>query len=958
MVSAVLVPELSFSATDSVWNETNFKDTLSSEWFLDSSHWTQGNRTDGGYYLGNDSEVTVSDSLKIDAPLFVGYDSSDPSHLLNLNPGKSSLTVEGNLEASKLVIGNQWGITNGSGEGRVTVKGSLTLSGNLWVGQNGFGALTVGSGSAGDSVTIGSASSLANVQFSYQAAQSSVATANPTQIDFSQVENVTIHADNFLISAVKTGFADNFKPDTSGQKFMTGANVKLGTNNSISANYLILASSYGQASTTHSTLELGEGTNDLSIAKEMIIGGLKADKAEGDAPEGVNVVTIREGGVLNLHGAEGADSKTNLSIAKSTCGTTNISYGTLDLRNASSVTMNLANLTIGFKTEEDSSSLVRYGGAEGFLYLGNSAVVTADRILMAFKSEDLIDETKGTHGTLNFGGKTSVTTARLELGNDTHAYSISTSTIVMNGGTFLVTNGAEFFDDVNLTIGSSSDSAGKLQTDGRFSIYSPRAWEQAQTGRTDETLSDTALRASSNTRINISGNAFQKIYGNVLCVRDANQESEPDGCLHLTLSDAAQYCVYGNFAAGNDSTMTLSGNSRFYVQGISKFEARNILILDETGYSQKGPTYGTVTKTVSGNALYEVDGGIELKGNSSFTVSDSAKVLVQGNLNVDSTYEYAVYRYDSTQKRFNLQSSTSNGKCEFQVHGGTVDLQTLRLAGTWNHQMTDGKFYANSIVTAFNEASDTHEFGLSGGQLYAQSITQEAVTFDPTGLARSEITFTGGDLSVLQIGTPNSPFNLTQSRPGTTASILHVGNSVTTDHGTVTSLSRYGTTSIYGDYAIRNGAIELELNGSERDRLNVYGSVSVEDAILELKVGTEGIAFDGHFTENGADYAYVTLLAAEIFSDLTAETLPEAGNRVASTLNFSYLWPEEFTEGWSYYVYSTGNGYELQGAQLAAFFVPEPSAFLLLLAGLGGLAGVSGLGGWFGFRKKERRIQI
>ncbi len=924
-------------ANDSVWNSQSSSGSYTSSEFWAAENWTTGTRSDGGYYFAYDASAILTGDFMTSNGFFLGYASTDGSRVLNSNSGSGTLTVQGDASFSALGVGIQWGNTHNSGSGNLTVNGSLNVSGNLEVGRNGTSTLKAGTENVGETVTIGTSEAPVRVQFSSQASSSAEFSANPTQIDFRSIENVQIYADNFLIGATATGLIDPYDSSVSSYKFQSGADVFLGTNNTISANYLILASSYGVGLTNaHSTLEFGEGTNDVSIGTEMIVGGLKADKSSSDAADAVNVVSVRNGGTFALHGTDGVTSKATLSIAKSTCDTSNISYGTLDLRGASSAVLTLDTLTIGYKSETDSTQRVRYGGAEGFLYLGDNATLTADTILMAYKSNVRMDTVKYTKGTLDLGGKSSVTTSKLTLGNSAYAYLISEENIRMHGGMFNVQKGAEFFGNVNISIGSDSNG-----NDGILNIYSEQQYDALQNnGLLNAELSNTAILASCSALISISGKGEQNVYGDVVCVKEtSNSNGFPGGDMEINLTDEGKFHIYGNFQGGYDLKISLTGNSAMTLEGTTSFLSRNITILDENGTIQTDATHGCVVKNVSENALYHVTNDVSMKGNSEITVSGNASFFVDGSIEADTTYEAVTYKYNAVANEFDILSqTTSNGNAIFTVSGGTVDINDVSVAGTFHATFSGGKTYIESIQCALNDAKDEQSLKISGGEVWLKTVQAAVPAFETEGMTAPKIEFTGGNLAVLELGTSKSPFSLEQIQANSDVkSVFHVGDSVTTALGVVTETSKFGISNIHGNYTISGGTLELDFNGLRRDFLNVSGIMDVTDAGMELNVGENGIEFDGSFVEDGKRYEYITLVAAGTFADLT-ET-PETGERIVSTLDFNYLWSEKFTEGWTYFIYANGQNFELQAAQVTRIPNPEPAASVLLFLGCSILVG-------------------
>ena len=423
-------------------------------------------------HIGNNSTVTLtpeSGNFSNNNSVFIGYKSVSSSNTPGSwsGQGTGDVTINANASFKKLTIGYMYGRTGydtydqannpastgdgKTGAGSLTVNGNFTVSDSLDVGCDGKGSLTV----VGDTATIGSDVTSSTVHFSYPSFVSSNSdnywAATPTVVDFSGVKDVTITAQFFQLAGKNWDNSAN-------ARFRQSADVKLGTNNTINAYQIDLASSKLTNLQNYATyLEFGEGTNTV-YASGLVIGGRKADGVDSDGNPVGAYVSIRNnsegvGGAFTLTGQNGG--KADLCIAyNDNVPTANTSYGTLDLSNASQVTMNLDELYITRRTNADYPNDKRDSAAVGTLKLGNNASVLVNTILMSRK--DLPTAALKTNpqiatSTIELGGTSEIKATRLLMGNAWGynqngvllEYALSNSTINLSDNARLLVSDAE-----------------------------------------------------------------------------------------------------------------------------------------------------------------------------------------------------------------------------------------------------------------------------------------------------------------------------------------------------------------------------------------------------------------------------------------------------------------------------------------------------------------------------------
>ncbi|MDO4582515.1 MAG: hypothetical protein Q4D62_00290 [Planctomycetia bacterium] len=650
------------SAVDIAWND------VSGEWSSTTSAWqayddstkTWGvwdgiwGNTSNRAFIGNGATVTHNGNLTVSQALFVGYHEDAYNGHSTINPSTGKLVVYGNLDVRFLHVGVHMGneptFTETSVQakslykGEITVVGNLTATGEVRVGVDGSAKLTVLKPADNSDVmvnispTIGTSKDFIvgkQVITSDKSDYFTNAPGDPIQVDFSEAKDVTINVNRFLIGAEvasNLGFDKiNAVPAITTGCFRPMTEVKMGINNYITASQLVVSSSYQTVQSSSNLLELGGGENVLKV-DNVVIGYWKAESyttdGEGNRVPG-NIVSIRDNGTFELQGNN--TSTANLMVGYSTCSTNNVSYGMLDLANASSVKMTLEKFLIGMKLEQpegtgiEGSNLKRQGGSVGVVKLGNNANVTANVLQMGYKEASNIssDSTKWTRGTLEFGGSSEVTVDSLYTGNSENLNLIGYSTINMNGGSLTVKNGVRFYDNVDFTVDGGTVKIEKGET--------------AQTPAPGHTGGSLGAASQTDTiqmyaRMNLTvknGGTFT-VTGNV----NRDEHLELGGYYDFKVTDGGTLKFDGNVTLANRLEMVVgggTGTSTVEVTGSQILQAGDTRI---TGSSEGG---STINRIEVGTAYLKVqEGGHVIFGDNNVPNSDPV-LETRGNALVEIT---------------------------------------------------------------------------------------------------------------------------------------------------------------------------------------------------------------------------------------------------------------------------------------------------------------------------------
>jgi hypothetical protein len=212
--------------------------------------------------------------------------------------------------------------------------------------------------------------------------------------------------------------------------------------------------------------------------------------------------------------------------------------------------------------------------------------------------------------------------------------------------------------------------------------------------------------------------------------------------------------------------------------------------------------------------------------------------------------------------------------------------------------MSGGSLTVNGSATlGTGTAVSIGTIELSGGELSAESITK--------GIGTANFNFTGGTLHVGTFGSEAQPFDLVQA------------------NGTLAPGNSPGMTTIYGDYTMNAGALEIEINGLDQGDQGLDGDA--DDAIGYDHVLVNGDAtlvgdldvlfLDGFYPVLGSHFDVLQTTGSLDIADLALNT---------------DLAPLVF--GWWEMATIAGVGGE--GSILRLSTVPEPSGVILLVVAL------------------------
>lgn len=376
-------------------------------------------------------------------------------------------------------------------------KASLTINGNasflsMKIGNNTAGQLIVRPTTADSTVNIGSGLSAEYLWVGFAGNDKTAVQEKPecSVLDLSAVKTVNINVNRIAVAGRNDYSYTDMNNALSAYQFFEGANVKLGTNNTITGSILMMASSFGaNLSGLQTTLEFGEGSNNLYL-NHVTIGGMKAEAGDAFASTG-HLASIRNGGTFNLSGqpiqnSDGSTTatKANLYIANNALvNTSNVSKSTLDLSNASAVNMELDKLVIGHRTslfDTVASNQVEYrnanklGGANGTLKLGDNAQVNVNSIELA--RMDIYYKqyynSKKAAATIELGAQSKITANTFTSGNDTITKwqlrndSDPTSVYYLN----YAVDGSQSCSTLNFNNGGTIETKGAFNSFGRLEV--------------------------------------------------------------------------------------------------------------------------------------------------------------------------------------------------------------------------------------------------------------------------------------------------------------------------------------------------------------------------------------------------------------------------------------------------------------------------------------------------------
>ena len=507
---------------------------------------------------GTTSGTVIMDAGSVDANTIILGRRTDAGNAgvvqgtLTLNGG--TITVNGNV----LDGGGTSNITlNG---GTMAVAGDLSVD-NLTVAGNG-GSGTI---SAGGAVSIGSGTgntlALADT--------TTAPTANGIA-DFSGASSVTINVGN-----LRMGIGTDNSGSTRGQLRLsaTGANA-------VTANTILMGDSNPAGNTgVISELVLGGATNDFNVNTFTVAGRKSSAK-----------VSILPGGSFDLIGTGGPGTGT-LDLSRRTVDTGTNTVGEMDLTDAASVTIDVAQIRLGTITTGSNG-----GDSIGSIKLSNTTnTITADSILMGDSlnagntdaastivlgsgANNIHVDTWTVGGqksnavvTINSGGTLSLTgqdnpgaDLRIGYNNASGTGTNTTASMDLSGGTFNAT-----LDEVIIGYhagGGGGSGSGTLTMDaGTVTANSIVLAEPGSSSNPANTVGTFNLAGGSLTTPTITGGGGTAIFnwtGGTLSVGTfntgqslLNQATDGPGILSPGGSDAAGLTeVYGNYVQGADAT--------------------------------------------------------------------------------------------------------------------------------------------------------------------------------------------------------------------------------------------------------------------------------------------------------------------------------------------------------------------------------------------------------------------
>ena len=807
--------------------------------------------------------------------------------LFNLEDGTATITAG-------IVLGDNT-TTGTAGAVTATVRqaaGTLTIAGGLLEGSNVGGEVTSNVQLLGGTATIAGGLSTDTLCVGYNglAADATVdsgivrigdgtgaglivghrtdATAETSgTLDVSNADSVTIDTGTVVIA---------YNESTVDASYAVASTLTLSTSgaNSITADLIQVGQiDSGSTGTTAGILQLGE--NNTINADTVIVGG---DEAQG-------TVTVAAGGTLTLTG-KSTGSATNVSIGANNGSYTgtdpaeshlNLSGGTLEAT--------LDNLVIGQFTGTGSGS-----GTGRFTM--DAGTVTANAVLLAHSTSQ---NPVNTQGTLVVNGGSFTVNGNVTGGS-------GTSSVEVNGGSMTV--GGDLIVDT-LRVGyhtSEGDATGRNASvitagNGSVQIGSETERTNLYVGHTNQNLTEDVVGV-----LNLSGSASFTAYLNSFIIGQRTVGLEGyngDAVGTVTLPDTSYIDATSimisdqqMWIGADPSTLTLGANSTFKVNlftvGANRANAR-------LEFASGG------TLTLGGPTGSKADLRIGYQTLGTGSTANSTADFSGGTLN--ATLDELVIGYANGK-------SNGGGKAfgTMLFSGGTVTANSVKIGdanasvgtgtGDGTLTMSGGTFTVDGDITLGTGTSlSKGAINLSAGTLSADSITQ--------GVGTGILNFTGGTLHVDAFGSEARPFDLVQAG------------------GTLAPGDSPGMTTIYGDYTMNAGALEIEINGLDQGDQGLVGDAGDE-------IGYDHVLVDGDASLTGnLNVLLLDDFAPELGSHFdvlqTTGSLDIAGLALNTDLApLAFGWWEMGTIG--------GAGGE--GGILRLSAVPEPSGVLLLILAL------------------------
>lgn len=689
----------------------------------------------------------------------------------------------------------------------------------------------------------------------------------------SGVENLYINVDKFEVGVYASTRAD----------YVASGNVYMATNNTVTANSIIVSDNEQHVNNTMSNIEIGEGTNVFN-AGTVIIGGRKSDGTftydpvtkEGSiglaselairstsptqmTAKGLNTanyeaisadgsVTGYKTGSFTLNGVGttvGTNDRAQLYIAKADATKKTVSNCTarIDLTNAQSVTMNLETLDIAHGVQATDQTK---GNVAGLLALGNNATVSVYQIMMSLQTTDEADNT-------NF--------SELIIGDPNSADGSNHSVINVIAGTY---NGTEYTGSV--LMGSS-----ETNSVSHMHMYNGGAFHTAD-------------------GFEMHGTACIEIDEGTLTAQEFKLGSDSVNCdTDIILTEGANLTLG---AAG-----TGKGTATFVVAGKSNVSNDNSTI------------------TINGDMRL---GTNTVTSNSTFALTNSAKLAVTGEINIHGQTRFTIT--DSTISATKLAASSieasGTAKCELTLNGTTKAVfNELDMVGDTNF-VTDLSVAGSAVLRVTNSSGTG---GIIAGKNSQMTVSGGYVILDKIELADGvvwsdnvNLFFTHGRMSVGTFGKQDSaadpatcPYVMRQQE------INGVGDSVfapgyASEAQLVETGVYKGTTRVYGNYALDSGRIELDIDSaSDRDHIWALGnhaSAEIQGETVTTPGSFEINPSKGNFTVNigsgvVADYLIGTQTSVVNGEETTNSIIgiPLVYSKEGFTLNYATATDEQWT---------------------------------------------------------------
>ncbi len=933
--------KLSTTALDLLWNSgdhiTHFTDAESgdSSWAT-TGNWSNGVPTaDKWVYVGDGTTANLDTGSGAALGLTLGHAAATATGGGTLNQLAGDLTVNNDMHIG--VIDSSTATYNMSG-GTATIGGNVVLGAsgssgviNLTGGQmNVSGDLTGGIGTStlnvdGGTLDVGGNLTVESLRVGYNGRTAQVAvggdttlnstsplqvgyrdsaTINPSavtngMIDLSGADSVNLNASAL---AVGTLYADLNQTLDGMLKLAT-----TGTNSISVATITIGESTAGYTPTVKGALHLG--SNNTINANTIYVGRRKAQ----------GIMDIVSGGTLDLAGLTGG--KTNLYIGYcDTATTATANLGTMNLLGGT-FNASLAELVIGYHLYPWNDTVS--GSGTGVLSF-DGGTITTDTVNLGVGSSNAhstygFREGRGV-GTLNMAGGSfqagSVTlatgstrsVATINLTGGTLAVTgsvtggIGTSTLNVDGGAMTV--GGDLIVDT-LRVGyhtSEGDAAGRNASvitagNGSVQIGSETERTNLYVGHTNQNLTEDVVGV-----LNLSGSASFTAYLNSFIIGQRTVGLEGyngDAVGTVTLPDTSYIDATSimisdqqMWIGADPSTLTLGANSTFKVNlftvGANRANARLEFASGGT-LTLGGPTgskadlrigYQTLGTGSTANSTADFSGG---------TLNATLDELVIGYANGKSTGGGKAFGAMLFSGGAVTANSVKIGDANASVGTGTGDGALTMSGGTFT---VDG-----DITLGTGTSLSKGAINLSAGTLAADSITQ--------GVGTGIMNFTGGTLHVDAFGSEARPFDLVQAG------------------GTLAPGDSPGMTTIYGDYTMNAGALEIEINGLDQGDQGLVGDAGDE-------IGYDHVLVDGDASLTGnLNVLLLDDFAPELGSHF--DVLQTTGSLdIAGLALNTDLAPLAF--GW--WEMSAIGGAGGEGGILRLSAVPEPSGVLLLILAL------------------------